>query len=73
VPGAISRTTSIEELVNGYPGVVKYLIEKSLPCIMCGEPAWGSLEEFARDHGYSEADIDSLVDDLKRAFAQSTQ
>ncbi len=66
----ISRTISIEDLVGEYPGVVKYLIQRNLPCIVCGEPAWGTLEEFARTHGYGEAGIDALVDGMRRTFEQ---
>ena len=66
----ISRAISIEDLVRYYPGVVRHLIGLNLPCLACGEPAWGTLEEFARDHGYSEGDIDGLVDDLRRLPAQ---
>ena len=66
----IARTISIEDLVRRYPGVVRYLIGLNLPCLVCGEPAWGTLEEFARDHGYSERDIDGLVDDMRDLFAQ---
>ena len=69
----ISRAISIEDLVRHYPGVVKHLIERNLPCLVCGEPAWGTLEEFARDHGYSERDIDALVCNLRDSFVQERE
>lgn len=60
----IKRNSTIEELVTNVPGVVPYLIDKGLPCIVCGEPIWGTLEEMARDKGRSDEEIDSLVNDM---------
>ena len=60
----IDKTILIEELVEGVPGIVAYLIDRGLPCIVCGQPIWGTLEEMARDKGRSEEDIDQLVNDI---------
>ncbi len=62
----IDRTTPIEELVDGVPRVVSYLIDRGLPCIVCGQPSWGTLEELAREKGYSDEDITQLVEDMNR-------
>jgi hypothetical protein len=57
----IERTTPIEDLVKGVPGVVSYLIGQGLPCIVCGEPIWGTLGEMAREEGYTEEKIEELA------------
>ena len=44
----IHKDMEIEELVNNYPFSVKYLMEKGIRCIACGEPIWGTLEEAAK-------------------------
>ncbi|NIR53173.1 DUF1858 domain-containing protein, partial [candidate division KSB1 bacterium] len=41
----IRKDTTIEELVRAHPESVRYLMEKGIKCIACGEPIWGTLEE----------------------------
>ena len=57
----IERTTDIEDLVRDYPGAVSFMISHGLPCLVCGEPVWGTLEDIARDSGLSSGEIDQLV------------
>lgn len=44
----VTRATLIEDLVSHHLESVRFLLEKELKCIECGEPAWGTLEENAR-------------------------
>ncbi len=60
----LTKTIIIEELVDSYPASVKYLSEKGIRCIACGEPIWGTLEEAAKEKGFSDEAIDSLILDL---------
>lgn len=60
----IEPTISIEELVASVPGAVAYLIERGLPCLVCGEPSWGTLEEVARDKGWTQSEIEELVAEM---------
>ena len=62
----ITKDILIEELVNNYPFSVKYLMEKGIRCIMCGEPIWGTLEEAAQEKGFSDADIEGFVQEMRR-------
>jgi hypothetical protein len=61
---------SIEELLDRYPGSVRLLIEKGLPCLVCGEPSWGTLEELAREKGWDEQAISQLVEEMNRKFSR---
>ncbi|MFO7893681.1 MAG: hypothetical protein R6U63_08105 [Longimicrobiales bacterium] len=61
----IRRDTHIEELVEILPEAVSYLMEKGVQCIACGAPIWGTLEEAARSKGFSDAEIDAMVADLR--------
>ncbi|MFO8054248.1 MAG: hypothetical protein R6U19_03690 [Bacteroidales bacterium] len=63
---AIKRDITIEELTDNYPFAVKFLREKGIVCIVCGEPVWGTLEEVARAKAYDEQGIDDLVEELNR-------
>ena len=66
----ITRTISIEDLLSAYPETVGYLMNKNIPCLVCGEPLWGTLEEVARDNGFNDAEIDTLVDEMNRLVRQ---
>lgn len=66
ITSMISRTISIEDLLSIYPETVGFLINKNIPCLVCGEPLWGTLEEVARDNGLNDPEIDMLVDELNR-------
>lgn len=63
---------SIEELLERYPGSVKFLIEKGLPCLVCGEPSWGTLEELAREKGWDEKAIAQLVDEANHTLSKES-
>ncbi len=60
----IRRDISFEELVATYPEAVRYLLGKGIQAIACGEPAWGTLEEAARARGYTDEEIDLMVEEI---------
>ena len=62
----ISSDIQIEELVDKYPFSVKYLMEKKIRCIMCGEPIWGTLENAAKEKGFNDEEISKFCDDLNK-------
>lgn len=62
----IRRTTLIEDLVTMLPESIRYLMDKGIKCLACGEPLWGTLEEAAREKGFPDDQIDEIVDELNR-------
>jgi len=62
----ITKSISIEELVEKIPDAITYLSEKGIRCIQCGEPIWGTLEEAAKEKGFTDDDIQNFVDDLNK-------
>ncbi len=62
----ISKEILIEELVDNYAFSVRYLMEKGIRCIMCGEPIWGTLEEAAKVKNFDDAAIQQFVDEMKK-------
>jgi len=60
----IDKDITIEELVDKVPQSVKYLMERGIKCIACGEPIWGTLEEAARQKGFDDAAIGEVVREL---------
>jgi len=67
----ITKDILIEELVNNYSFSVRFLMEKGIRCIMCGEPIWGTLEEAAHEKDFTEDEIDSFVQEMKAMADQS--
>ena len=62
----ITKDILIEELVENYPFSVRYLMEKGIRCIMCGEPIWGTLEEAAQEKGFDEQTIQGFVKEMQQ-------
>jgi len=60
----LTKNIAIEELVETIPESVKYLSEKGIKCIACGEPIWGTLEEAAKQKGFSDEEIDEFVQEI---------
>lgn len=60
----ITKNISIEELIEIQPKSVKYLMEKGIKCIACGEPIWGTLEDAAKEKGFSDTEIEKFVSEL---------
>ena len=57
----INKEISIEELVENYPFAVRFLAEKGIRCIACGEPIWGTLEEACIEKGFSVEAIEAVI------------
>ena len=62
----ITKSITIEDLVQEVQGSVTYLSKNGIRCIRCGEPIWGTLEEAAKEKGVGEDDILRFVDDLNK-------
>lgn len=64
----ISKEIEIEDLVKIFPESVTFLMEKGIRCLRCGEPIWGTLENAAKEKGFTENDINSFVNELNLLF-----
>ncbi len=72
----IKRDTTIEEIVEKYPELVRPLMEYGIKCIACGEPVWGTLEENAEEKGIENLDeiiveLNKIVHETKKEKADS--
>jgi hypothetical protein len=61
---SIHKDILIEELIEAVPASVSYLLANGIPCIVCGEPLWGSLADAARSKGMTEDDIERIIREL---------
>lgn len=57
----ITPKTLIEDLVREHPETIKVFTKHKMPCIICGEPLWGSLEENALRYNVN---LEELLKDL---------
>jgi methionine synthase II (cobalamin-independent) len=60
----ITKDITIEDLVEDYPFSVKYLADKGIRCIKCGEPIWGTLEEACREKKFDDTQIEIFLKEL---------
>jgi hypothetical protein len=60
----ISKLDEIEFILKGIPEALPYLMKKGVCGISCGEPAWGILESAAKENGFTDSEIDNIVNDL---------
>lgn len=67
----ISKTMPIEILISEVPLSVKFLCDKGIRCIKCGEPIWGTIEEMAKEKGLTSSEIDNLIVDLQKLVASN--
>ncbi len=61
----IKPSDTIEELLERYPGINKYLMKKGIHCIQCGEPVWATLDELVKE---KSLDIKKIIIELNEQF-----
>lgn len=61
----ITKDIYIEDLVDLKVASVSYLADHGIKCIACGEPIWGTLEEAAKNKGFSDEEIETFVRELE--------
>ena len=61
-----NRNSTIEEIIEKNSENIKFLMEKGIRCIRCGEPIWGTFEDAAKEKGFSDEEIDKILNELNR-------
>jgi hypothetical protein len=62
----ITAQTQIDDLLAKYPSLSKKFIELGLPCLVCGEPFWGTIEEMAQQHNVEVPKVVNVLNGKKR-------
>lgn len=57
----ITKETTIEEILEKFPDTVNIFMNYGIPCLVCGEPLWGTVEEAAKKY---KTDLNELIDRL---------
>jgi hybrid cluster-associated redox disulfide protein len=59
----ITKEMTIEDILEKYPKTIGIFMEFKIPCLVCGEPLWGTVEEIARRYN---VDLDKLLASLNK-------
>lgn len=70
---SIERSTTVEDLLERHPDATRILILHGVPCLVCGEPLWGTLEEAIRSSGKTEEQIDTVIQELRKELGGTGQ
>ncbi len=57
----IEKDTTIEEIVEEHPELVRPMQEMGIQCMVCGEPVWGTLEEKLKEKGMANKMTEIIV------------
>ena len=60
----VTEDTSIEDLVEDRPKAVRYLLDKNVVCIKCGEPVWDTVGELLERHGIKGKRKEQMIAEL---------
>ena len=58
----VTREMFVEDMLADYPESNQFFLDKGLRCLKCGEPYWGSVEEFLEESNVE--DIDGMIAEL---------
>ena len=47
-----------------YPGANRFFLERGLPGLQCGEPYWGSVENFLNEQGLDPEELARFIKEL---------
>jgi len=59
----ITKEMHVDQILAQHPVLSKIFVEFGLPCLVCGEPFWGTVEELGNQHNVN---IDELVEKLNQ-------
>ncbi len=60
----ITEDMTVEEVLERYPETVKVFAELKIPCLVCGEPLWGTIKETAERYGVELSLLLSRLNEL---------
>ena len=68
----IDKSTHVDQLLSKYPALSKTFIEFGLPCLVCGEPFWGTIAELASRHQVSTDELVKRLNEVRTEMNEKT-
>ena len=69
-PPEINEDILITELIDHYSFSTRFLMEKGIRCIMCGDSSEGTLREAVNEKGFSAQELEAFVKEMKQKAEQ---
>jgi hypothetical protein len=69
----ISGSLQVEELLERFPAATRVLLQHNIPCLVCGEPVWGTLGQLLEGHGKGPAETAAIIDELRKELEQRAE
>lgn len=57
----------VEEVIQKYPQTVKIFMDFDFPCLICGEPVWGTIKENADRSGITGEKFEKMMEAVNKA------
>jgi len=64
----ISKEILIEDLIREVSDSVSYLMKEGIRCLVCGEPAWGTLETATKEKGFNDKQIEKFISEINKLY-----
>ncbi len=64
----INLDTLVEDVVAEHPKTVRVFMAHNFPCLVCGEPVWGTIGENADRYGLTSEQQESLIQALNETI-----
>ena len=59
----ITKESRVEDVLRAYPKLARVFIQEGIPCLVCGESFWGTIEELALQYGKDTSTIVTILKD----------
>ncbi len=56
----------VEDVIQNYPQTVKVFMDFDFPCLICGEPVWGTIKENADRSGITGDKFRQMMEELNK-------
>ncbi|UCG29161.1 MAG: DUF1858 domain-containing protein [candidate division WOR-3 bacterium] len=66
----ITADTHIDQILSRYPTLSRVFIEYGLPCLVCGEPFWGTVEQLGKQY---DMNVCKLIEKLNEEKGKSDE
>jgi hydroxylamine reductase len=66
----ITKDTLVEDALKIHPELARVFIQQGMPCLVCGESFWGTIEELAKQYG---KDVATVISALNRSTSHTNE
>jgi hybrid cluster-associated redox disulfide protein len=63
----ISKGMTLGEVISNFPDAVPTMVNYGLHCVGCHVAAYETVEQGAKAHGMTDADIDKMLKEMNKA------